>query len=81
MTFQLNGDTRPWRAGLSVACMLQEQGYGVASREVQTTCGTEGIRTGIALAINECVIPRSQWQSVVIQPDDQVDLFTAIAGG
>ncbi len=85
MKFQLNGVSRPLSAGLTVACLLRAEGYGQVSGDL---CGenqggrdAETTRSGIALAINECVIPRSQWQSVQIQPDDQVDLFMAIAGG
>lgn len=39
------------------------------------------LRAGIAVAINQQVIPRSQWDSQPLQEGDTIQLFTAIAGG
>ena len=81
MTFELNGVSHPLSSGLTVVRMLQVAGYGVAGHDPHAEDEGELIRPGIALAINESVIPRSLWASVVIQSGDRVDLFTAIAGG
>ncbi|HCH7937965.1 MULTISPECIES: sulfur carrier protein ThiS [Providencia] len=37
--------------------------------------------TGTALAINQVIIPKSQWDSHVINDQDNILLFQAIAGG
>lgn len=36
---------------------------------------------GIAVAINASIISRSQWERHLLQTNDQVVLFKAIAGG
>jgi sulfur carrier protein len=36
---------------------------------------------GIAVAINEGVIPRQQWDSYIIQPNDKVLVIKATQGG
>ncbi len=38
-------------------------------------------QTGTALAINQIIIPRSQWESHLINDGDNILLFQAIAGG
>jgi len=36
---------------------------------------------GIAVAINETVIPKQQWESYTIQPNDKVLVIKATQGG
>lgn len=36
---------------------------------------------GTALAINQVIIPKSQWDSYLINDQDNILLFQAIAGG
>lgn len=36
---------------------------------------------GIALAVNDAIVPRSQWSEHVLQDGDSVLLFQVIAGG
>lgn len=36
---------------------------------------------GTALAINQIIIPRNQWDSHLVQEGDDILLFQAIAGG
>lgn len=36
---------------------------------------------GSALAVNQNIIPRDQWDHIFIQDGDQILLFQAIAGG
>lgn len=38
-------------------------------------------QAGTALAINQIIIPRSQWESHLINDGDNILLFQAIAGG
>ncbi|MEQ5806191.1 sulfur carrier protein ThiS [Alteromonas sp. NFXS44] len=35
----------------------------------------------VAVAVNQTIIPASQWQHHELQPDDAVELFTLVAGG
>lgn len=36
---------------------------------------------GVALAMNQTVVPRTQWDSTAINDQDRIQLFQAIAGG
>jgi sulfur carrier protein len=36
---------------------------------------------GIAVAVDRCVIPRSEWATTVAQPDSRIEVVTATAGG
>lgn len=36
---------------------------------------------GVALAINETIVPRENWETHFINDDDTILLFQAIAGG
>jgi sulfur carrier protein len=36
---------------------------------------------GIAVAVDRCVIPRSEWSTTLARPDTQVEVVTAAAGG
>lgn len=38
-------------------------------------------KTGIAVALNETVIPRSQWDKTPLQENDSLLIITAAAGG
>ena len=74
MRYEVNGEERSLESGsLTVLQLLNQEGLTQAS-----SCEP---RVGIAVAVNEAIIPRSRWDKVVIQPDDNVDLFQAIAGG
>jgi sulfur carrier protein len=36
---------------------------------------------GIAVAVDRCVIPRSEWASTVAPPGSRIEVVTATAGG
>jgi sulfur carrier protein len=36
---------------------------------------------GMALAVNQTVIPKSQWDTLLIQENDQIDIIKATQGG
>lgn len=38
-------------------------------------------RKGIALALNEEVIPKSNWEEYVLKKEDKIMIITATAGG
>lgn len=38
-------------------------------------------RSGMAVALNDQVVPKSQWAEQMLQPQDRITLITATAGG
>jgi len=46
---------------------------------VETYC--EGRTQGVAVAINQQVVPRTDWSSIVLNPNDQVLIIRATQGG
>ena len=36
---------------------------------------------GVALALNQCILPRERWEDHLLQEGDQILLFQVIAGG
>lgn len=39
------------------------------------------LRPGTALAVNQTIVPREQWETRLLHDGDQILLFQAIAGG
>ncbi|HFZ8996816.1 TPA: sulfur carrier protein ThiS [Citrobacter freundii] len=39
------------------------------------------LKPGAALALNQQILPREQWQRQIVQEGDQILLFQVIAGG
>ncbi len=37
--------------------------------------------SGIAIALNECIIPRSQWSNTLLGETDKIIIIGAVAGG
>lgn len=66
MQVTLNGEPAELADGLSVADLV--------------TMVTDRT-SGIAVARNGDVVPRSAWSSVELDPDDRVDVLTAVQGG
>ena len=81
MSFLFKGQRREWSTELSVQQLLLQEGYGLVSAASTSVTASEAVRLGIAVAINEQVLPRSSWVSRSIARDDRVELFQAIAGG
>lgn len=36
---------------------------------------------GVAAAVNEAVVPRSDWSTTTLRPGDRVEVLTAVQGG
>jgi sulfur carrier protein len=62
----VNGDPQQLTDGMSLAELVRT----VSDRE-----------TGIAVAVNSEVVPRSGWHGTQIADGDQVDVVTAVQGG
>ncbi|MER6194536.1 sulfur carrier protein ThiS [Streptomyces cyaneofuscatus] len=37
--------------------------------------------SGVAAAVNECVVPRGQWAATTLGEGDRVEVLTAVQGG
>ena len=37
--------------------------------------------SNMAVALNQNIVPKSQWSEKICEQDDNVDLFNAVAGG
>ncbi|MEY9213066.1 sulfur carrier protein ThiS [Thermobifida halotolerans] len=37
--------------------------------------------SGVAVALNDDVVPRTAWAQTVVSPGDRVDVLTAVQGG
>ena len=58
--------------------------YGVSighMPEADAGSCTASIRAGVAVAIGQQVVPRSTWAQRLVAPEDEIELFQAIAGG
>jgi sulfur carrier protein len=66
-TVTVNGEERPLRAE-TLAELLVDLGYDAA-------------RPGLAAALNDAIVPRSEWRRVEVRPGDRVEIVGAVAGG
>ncbi len=64
---RINGESRPYHQQ-TVRELLAEHGFNPD-------------RPGIAVAVNARVIPRDEWDSARLQPNDRVEIIRATAGG
>lgn len=65
-TISVNGEPRPLDAGTTVAALIATM-----------TSATKGV----AVAVNEDVVPRSKWASTLLGAGDRVEVLTAVQGG
>jgi sulfur carrier protein len=66
-TITINGDTLPYAP--------QPLAEYLAVRKITAQTG------GIAVAINDRVIPRTAWATTTPTPNDRIEIITAIGGG
>ncbi len=66
ITITLNNDTLELAEGTTLTQMLEK---------------IEQDKPGVAVALNQQVVARSQWSTQQLEPNDKVTLFQAIAGG
>ncbi|NCB59606.1 MAG: sulfur carrier protein ThiS [Gammaproteobacteria bacterium] len=66
MQIRLNGEPLQLAGSCSLEALLSAQ---------------DQLKAGVAVALNQQVIPRSQWATTFLSDHDDVDLFRAIAGG
>ncbi len=68
MNVQINGADRSLNKGTTVHMVVVQY------------CGSENV-TGVAVAVNQVVIPRDQWSTIEINELDQIELLWASSGG
>ena len=68
MNIKVNGETKEVSPGLTLHQLLLDL-------EIAPS------RPGIAVAIDQEVIPRTQWEEVEIQPDSEIEIIRAAQGG
>jgi sulfur carrier protein len=66
MTVTVNGKRSDWSPGLTIADVVATLTGEVA---------------GIAVAVNDAVVPRGAWSGTPVEPGDRVEVLTAVQGG
>ncbi len=64
----VNGQPSPAASGQTVAELLVAMGVDPALR-------------GVAVAVDGCILPRSQWPAHELRSDARVEVLTAMQGG
>lgn len=78
MTVSINGHEESLDPGTTVADVVsQRTGQALADdgRPV------DGSRLGIAVALDDAVVPRSLWATTPVNPGARIELVTAVQGG
>ena len=68
MNYTVNQQERQGDEGLTIA-------------EVVVNETGEKDATGIAIALNQAVVPRSQWENREVTDGDEIDILVAVQGG
>lgn len=66
-TITVNGKPTPW-SGQSVRTLLAEAGIAPE-------------RGGVAVALNGTVVPRADWDSTALRPEDKIEIVHIVRGG
>jgi len=66
ITVTVNGAAGHWAPGTSLDLIVAE---------------VSAARTGIAVAVGDAVVPRTQWAGWVLADGDVVEILTAVQGG
>ena len=62
----VNGQRRPLTAGTTLGDVVTSM---------------IGNREGCAVAVNDSVVPRSDWPARTVEPGDRIEVLTAVQGG
>jgi sulfur carrier protein len=68
----INGDVVAFDAGATLG--------DVVLRSMTKPDGTYS-DSGIAVAVNQIVVPRAEWAGTTLQSDDKIEIITAVQGG
>jgi sulfur carrier protein len=67
-TIWVNGQAHRCAAPTPLATFLDASGYALGT-------------PGMAVALNDTVVPRSRWHATQVQPNDRIELVSATQGG
>lgn len=62
----VNGEQRDVAAGTSVEAVVAT---------------LTPLRSGVAVALNDSVVPRAAWATTLLEDDDRLEVLTAVQGG
>jgi sulfur carrier protein len=68
MTLTVNGAPRELATGTTLADLVGE-------------LAPQAHQRGVAAAVNDTVVPRSEWAGWALTADDRVEVLTAVQGG
>ena len=68
MKIKVNGEAKAVSSELTLHQLLSD-------------LGIDPFRPGIAVAIDQEVIPRTQWEEIEIQPESEIEIIRAAQGG
>lgn len=68
MNYTVNQEERQGKAGLTIAKVVANE-------------TGEKDATGIAIALNQAVVPSSQWDTREVSDGDEIDILVAVQGG
>jgi len=73
-TAVVNGE--PYDLGTTAGAAVSDVVAHVLPRHV-----ADGVPRGVAVAIDDAVVPRGAWGATVVRPGDRVEVVTAVQGG
>jgi thiamine biosynthesis protein ThiS len=76
----VNGEPRRWHPGLRIDDLLDELLPAAPDRDSGTEGASKQHCAGVAVAVNELVVPRGRWSQQVIA-GDRIEIVTAVQGG
>jgi sulfur carrier protein len=68
MKLKINGENRQMDTGATVADLMRDLGFEQDAR-------------GIAVAVNDAVVPRTSWNNKTLAEGDAVEIIRAVQGG
>ena len=70
MMYTVNQEQRTAEGNRTIAEVVREE-----------TGGDVGQAKGLAVALNQAVVPRSRWEEQQVNDGDEIDLLVAVQGG
>ena len=74
----VNGVDRPWAADLTVESVVRDLLGDGAPAVSDSGCGTP---TGVAVALDDAIVPRGLWGTTPVPAGARVEVVTAVQGG
>lgn len=82
MSITVNGRPSDLAAGTTVAALVADlttATHGGSGATGTAAVGAAG--SGVAVAINDTVVPRGEWATTTLDNGDRVEVLTAVQGG